>query len=145
MKESPNHNGSVWNFCDFLGHRVVDHQGHALGRVVDLVADLREHDPPITGVILSGPRRSRQQLSWSLVEEVLPDVVKVRSEAFDSLSAVAALPGEILLRKGLLDKQIVDTEGAKVVRVNDLQLRRRNGHLVLSRVDVGMRGLLRRL
>jgi len=145
MKESPNHNGSVWNFCDFLGHRVVDHQGHALGRVVDLVADLREHDPPITGVILSGPGRSRQQLSWSLVEEVLPDVVKVRSEALDSLSAVAALPGEILLRKGLLDKQIVDTEGAKVVRVNDLQLRRRNGHLVLSRVDVGMRGLLRRL
>jgi len=145
MKESLNHNEPVWHFCDFLGHRVVDPQGHSLGRLFDLVADLREHDPPITGLILSGPRKSRQQLAWTWVEEVLPDEVKVRSGALDSLSAVATSPGEILLRKGLLDKQIVDTGGAKVVRVNDLQLRQRNGHLVLSRVDVGTRGLLRRL
>jgi hypothetical protein len=62
MKESSNHNESVWNFCDFLGHRVVDDQGHALGRVVDLVADMREHDPPITGLILSGSHKSRQHL-----------------------------------------------------------------------------------
>lgn len=145
VMESLDHNGAVWNFCDFLGHRVVDHQGHALGRVVDLVADLREHDPPITGVIFSGSHRGTQQLSWNWVEEVLPDSIKVRSGALGSVSTVATLPGEIMLRKGLLDKQIVDTEGAKVVRVNDLQLRRRNGHLVLSRVDVGMRGLLRRV
>jgi CBS domain-containing protein len=76
---------------------------------------------------------------------MLPDAVKVRSGALDSLSEVAISPGEILLRKGLLDKQIVDTAGAKVVRVNDLHLHRRNGNLVLARVDVGMRGLLRRL
>jgi len=145
MKESLNHNEPVWHLCDLLGHRVVDHQGHTLGRVVDLVADLREHDPPITGVILSGSHRIRQHLSWTWVEEVLPDSIKARSGALGSLTAVATLPGEIMLRKGLLDKQIVDTGGAKVVRVNDLQLRRRNGHLVLSRVDVGMRGLLRRL
>lgn len=145
MKESLDHNGAAWNFCDFLGHGVVDQRGHVLGRVVDLVADLRENDPPITGVILSGSHRRRQHLSWTWVEEVLPGFIKVRSGALDSLSAVATLPGEIMLRKGLLDKQIVDTEGAKVVRVNDLQLRLRSGHLVLSKVDAGMRGLLRRL
>jgi magnesium transporter len=145
MKESLNHDRPVWNFCDFLGNRIVDQQGHALGRVVDLVADLREHDPPVTGLILSGPHKRRQHLSWTWVQEVLPDSIKVRAGAVDSLSAVAVLPGEILLRKGLLDKQIVDTGGAKVVRVNDLQLRQHNGHLVLSKVDVGMRGLLRRL
>jgi magnesium transporter len=145
MKESSNHIGPVWHFCDFLGHRVVDPAGHALGRVVDLVAELREQDPPITGLILSGPHKSRRHLSWAWVEEMLPDSVKVRSGALDSLSEVAISPGEILLRKGLLDKQIVDTAGAKVVRVNDLHLHRRNGNLVLARVDVGMRGLLRRL
>ncbi|MCU0594093.1 MAG: CBS domain-containing protein [Desulfobacterota bacterium] len=140
-----NSNGSVWHLCDFLGHRVVDPGGQALGRVADLVAELREQDPPITGLILSGPRKSRQYLSWAWVEEMLPDSVKVRSGALHSLSEVAISPGEILLRKGLLDKQIVDTAGAKVVRVNDLHLHRRNGNLVLARVDVGMRGLLRRL
>ena len=81
-----NHNGPVWHFCDFLGQRVVDRQGHALGRVVDLVADLREHDPPITALILSGPHKSRQQLSWTWVEEVLPDSIKVRAGATDALS-----------------------------------------------------------
>jgi magnesium transporter len=145
MKEPLNHNDPVWHFCDFLGHRVVDPGGHSLGRVVDLVAELREQDPPVTGLILSGSRKKRRHLSWAWVEEILPDSVKVRSGAFDSLSEVAISPGEFLLRKGLLDKQIVDTAGAKVVRVNDLHLHRRNGNLVLARVDVGMRGLLRRL
>jgi len=145
MKDSLNSNGSVWRLCDFLGHRVVDSEGYALGRVVDLVAELREQDPPITGLILSGPHKSRRHLSWAWVEEMLPESVKVRSGALDSLSEVSISPGEILLRKGLLDKQIVDTAGAKVVRVNDLHLHRRNGNLVLARVDVGMRGLLRRL
>jgi CBS domain-containing protein/sporulation protein YlmC with PRC-barrel domain len=145
MKESLNSDGSVWRLCDFLGRRVVDPQGQTLGRVVDLVAELREQDPPITGLILSGPHKSRRHLSWTWVEERLPDSVKVRSGARDSLSDVTISPGEILLRKGLLDKQIVDTAGAKVVRVNDLHLHRRNGNLVLARVDVGIRGLLRRL
>jgi CBS domain-containing protein/sporulation protein YlmC with PRC-barrel domain len=145
MKDSLNQNGSVWHLCDFLGHRVVDPEGHALGRVVDLVAELREQDPPVTGLILSGPRKSRRYLSWTWVEEMLPDSFKVRSGALNSLSEVAISAGEFLLRKGLLDKQIVDTAGAKVVRVNDLHLHRRNGNLVLARVDVGMRGLLRRL
>jgi CBS domain-containing protein len=76
---------------------------------------------------------------------MLPDSVKVRSGALDSLSEPTISAGEFLLRKGLLDKQIVDTAGAKVVRINDLHLHRRNGNLVLARVDVGMRGLLRRL
>ena len=145
MKDSLNPNGSVWRLCDFLGHRVVGPEGHALGRVVDLVAELREQDPPITGLILSGPHKSRRHLSWTWVEDMLPDSVRVRAGAQDSLSGVTISPGEILLRKGLLDKQIVDTGGAKVVRVNDLHLHRRNGNLVLARVDVGMRGLLRRL
>jgi CBS domain-containing protein/sporulation protein YlmC with PRC-barrel domain len=128
-----------------LGRRVVDPGRHALGRVVDLVAELREQDPPITGLILAGPHKTRRHLSWTWVEEMLPDSVKVRSGALDSLSDPTISTGEFLLRKGLLDKQIVDTAGAKVVRINDLHLHRRNGNLVLARVDVGMRGLLRRL
>jgi len=48
------------------------------------LADLREHDPPITGLILSGPHKSKQQLSWTWVEEVLPDSIKVRAGASDA-------------------------------------------------------------
>ena len=44
-----------------------------------------------------------------------------------------------------MDKQIVDTFGAKVVRVNDLHFLRMNSHLRLVHVDVGFRGLMRRV
>src|SRR5438046_8980699 len=58
----------------------------------------------------------------------------------------ATLPPEALrLARDLLDKQIVDTHGAKVVRVNDLQLSEVDGQLRLVGADVGLRGLLRRV
>src|SRR5438046_10458417 len=57
----------------------------------------------------------------------------------------ATLPPDALrLARDLLDKQIVDTHGAKVVRVNDLQLSDTDGQLRLVGADVGLRGLLRR-
>jgi magnesium transporter len=54
-------------------------------------------------------------------------------------------PDEIGLRTDLLDKQIVDIDGRKVVRVNDLRLDDVEGMLRLVAVDVGAAGLLRRL
>ena len=53
-------------------------------------------------------------------------------------------PDEILLRADLMDKQIVDIDGRKVVRVNDLRLDEIEGPLRLVAVDVGAAGLLRR-
>src|SRR5262249_13205332 len=53
---------------------------------------------------------------------------------------------QILLREALLDKQVVDVSGAKLERVNDLSLMVvREGELILAHIDVGLRGLLRRL
>jgi Mg/Co/Ni transporter MgtE len=54
-------------------------------------------------------------------------------------------PNEILLRSDLLDKQIVDIDGRRVVRVNDVSLDDVEGSLRLVAVDVGGAGLLRRL
>ena len=51
----------------------------------------------------------------------------------------------LLIRKDLLDKQIVDINGAKVVRVNDVRLTEEGGAAYVTDVDVGMRGILRRL
>jgi magnesium transporter len=145
MKESGKNNESVWNFYDLLHYVVLDQKGKSLGRIADLVADLSEHDPPITGLIVSGSDRIPLHVPWSWVEEMRPGTLILRLGDREATGAITDRPGETLLGKGLLDKQIVDTGGAKVVRVNDLQLRRRDGGLVLSKVDVGMRGLLRRL
>lgn len=57
----------------------------------------------------------------------------------------AAEDGLLYLREEILDKQIVDTFGAKVVRVNDLQFLRLESKLRLVHVDVGFKGLMRRV
>ena len=54
-------------------------------------------------------------------------------------------PHEILLKADLLDKQIVDIEGRKVIRVNDVRLDEIEGQLRVVAVDVGAAGLVRRL
>jgi magnesium transporter len=56
-------------------------------------------------------------------------------------------PGEhdLYLARDMLDKQIIDTNGVRVVRVNDLELARVNGHFYVANVDIGGVGLLRRL
>jgi magnesium transporter len=145
MNEALNETGGAWFLCDILGHPVIEQEGSTIGQVVDLTADVREHEAPITGLVVKGSRRSRLYLPWTWVSELAAEAVRVLPGANQSLSPFEVRTGEILLRKSLLDKQIVDTAGAKVVRVNDLQLRQRNGNLVLAKVDVGLRGLLRRV
>ena len=53
--------------------------------------------------------------------------------------------GDILVKRDILDRQIVDVNGAKVVRVNDLKLGGHKDFLCIFSVDIGFRGLLRRL
>ena len=143
--DAHNETGGAWFLCDILGRPVIEPEGGRIGRVADLTADVREHEAPVTGLVVTGPQRRRLSLPWIWVSELAGGTVRVRPGAHQVLSPFELHSGEILLRKALLDKQIVDTAGAKVVRVNDLQLRQRNGALVLARVDVGLRGLLRRV
>lgn len=83
---------------------------------------------------------------WSAVKEVGPRGVRLDPS---SAGPVAGRPearnGELLLECDVLDQQVVDTDGAKVVRVNDVHLFLLNSDLYLAHVDIGTRGLLRRL
>jgi len=77
------------------------------------------------------------------ISELFPSIVlKVPKENIQPYT-----PGgnELPLGERVLDRQIVDTEGRRVVRVNDLQIVRVDDRFCLSGVDVGGRGLLRRL
>jgi Mg2+ transporter MgtE len=58
---------------------------------------------------------------------------------------VAASDSDIWLGRDVLDKQVIDTDGRRVVRVNDLQLVESGGKMLLVGADIGVRGLLRRL
>jgi magnesium transporter len=63
----------------------------------------------------------------------------------DSDRAINKAENTFSLVKYILDKQIIDINGRKVVRVNDIKLASLNGGMFALAVDIGMDGLLRRL
>ncbi len=133
---------------DLLSFRVMSADGTVLGRVSDVEVELDKQVPEITSVVFrkNGSRKCLAAL-WKDVAKVSTSEVVLKSGVTPlSLSRTQETNGHrVFLRDVLLDKQIVDVHGAKVVRVNDLLFSRLDGKLGLVQVDVGLRGLLRRL
>ena len=126
-----------------IGRPVLDRNGESIGRVADLLVEVGDRYPPVTGLVVETDRR-RIFLPWSSVGHL--DLLGARlTTLIVDLEKFRQRPNEILLRADLMDKQIVDIDGRKVVRVNDLRLDEIEGRLHLVAVDVGPAGLLRRL
>jgi CBS domain-containing protein len=130
-------------FSDFLNRRVYNASHQKAGRISDLVAERAEPYPMIVGMMIKIRRRNRF-LPWEKIIQMEPQLTLSEEELMDPK---ATLPEKelILLREEVMDKQIVDTFGAKVVRVNDLHFLRVDSRLRLVHVDVGFRGLMRRV
>ena len=143
---TPNPNPQVFLFLSqILGKKILDANGRKCGRVLDLVISVAELYPLVMGVLYRPPGgNTPQRLPWNRVREIRDilsiDVLQEGDDAEGTLKE-----GELLLKESLLDKQIVDTHGAKILRVNDLHLLRVNSSLRLVHVDVGLRGLMRRV
>ncbi|HZZ83730.1 MAG TPA: CBS domain-containing protein [Anaeromyxobacteraceae bacterium] len=127
---------------ELLGARVLDAGGQPLGRVSDAVVTTRETYPLVEAIVV---RRGRQrlQLPWEAVRGRRGGRFEVDATVAEPLQPSAA--DRIRLVEEILDQQIVDVEGAKVVRVNDLHFLSVKGALRLVHVDVGFRGLVRRM
>ena len=125
------------------GRPVLDANSESIGRVDDLIVAVGDRYPPVTGLVVLTDRR-RIFLPWSSVDQLDAAGARLRTQTID-IGKFQQRPNEILLRADLMDKQIVDIDGRKVVRVNDLRLDELEGKLHLVAVDVGAAGLLRRL
>jgi magnesium transporter len=126
-----------------IGSPVRDALGEPMGKVDDLIVAIGDRYPPVTGLVVGTGRRSIF-LPWSHVASFDESGARLSTGTID-ITRFQQRPNEIQLRQDLLDKQIVDIDGRKVVRVNDLSLDDVDGKLHLVAVDVGAAGLLRRL
>lgn len=120
-----------------------DADGFVLGRLADLAAEVHPTRPRIVGLLLDVDRPRVALIPWSAVRGLEPTITLAAVRA--ALSPRPLQPDEIPLREALLDKQVVDTHGLRIVKVNDLFLTSGDGELYLTGVDVGLSGLLRRL
>jgi magnesium transporter len=132
-------------FSDVLGRPVVSAAGRPLGRLSDLKVKLGELYPKVVAAVVRRRRRRTAELDWSEIQSFGPARIRLREGAESRTRPVEVAADEIMLRDEILDKQVVDTFGAKIERVNDIHLLAVGGDLRVVHVDYGMRGLLRRL
>ncbi len=126
-----------------IGRPVRDKTGEPIGTVADLIVAIGDRYPPVTGIVVKTNGREIF-LQWHSVSDLDASGATLRTTAID-IGKFQQRPNEIRLKRDLMDRQIVDIDGRKVVRVNDLRLDEVEGALHLVAVDVGASGLLRRL
>lgn len=128
-----------------MGKPVVDAAGEKIGTISDLAISTGEVFPRITSLAFQGPGKVPFMISWrKYVESYDDDGIKLSVPSHDIRFSYLQ-PREILLARDLMDRQIVDTQGMKVVRVNDMKLSVSGNYLRLLGAEVGVRGILRNL
>jgi CBS domain-containing protein len=127
-----------------VGGALVGKAGGRLGRVDDLVVRLEEQGyPPVTGALATVAGRS-VFVPGDVVGDLAHDRVELTTDRLD-LRPFERRPQEVLLRKDVLDRQLIDVDGARLRRANDIELARLEGWWRVVGVDVGPRGILRRV
>ena len=125
---------------------VLDVNGEKLGIVNDFGIATGEVFPHVTSLAFQGPGKTPFMISWRKYVDHVDDT-GVHLNCPDTDIRFSYLqPDEVLLARDILNKQIVDTQGMKVVRVNDIKFSvsgENQLQLRLLGAEVGARGLLR--
>ena len=135
-------------FSALLHKPVYDASGTLIGQLRDVAISVAYMFPPVVAFVVQRGRWEPFALTgrWSDVADVDSAAIRLSVGIQALTPSTTDVSGEVLIRDALLDKQIVDMNGAKVVRVNDLHFLKLGAcELRLVHVDVGTRGLVRRM
>lgn len=130
---------------ELTGREVRDHRGNILGRLRDLLIDSEEKAdyPRVAALALSAAgQRDQVLLAWSGNEDLAGSKIILQQPVPQKYHETGK---EIYLARDVMDKQVIDTNDHRVVRINDLELGKIGSDYRLINVDIGGRGLLRRL
>jgi magnesium transporter len=134
---------TVIYLSQMLGKPVVDAAGEEIGTINDIAIATGEVFPRVTSLAFVGPDKTPFMLSWRKFVSHFDGEQIVLNVPAPEIRFSYLQPDEVLLARDLMSKQIVDTQGMKVVRVNDLKLSESRNQLRLLGAEVGVRGILR--
>lgn len=127
-----------------LGRPIVDLEGERVATLNDVIVRLGEDDhPPVAGFVARYRRRNFFLPRWR-ISHFDEQGVRLNSDILD-LRPFTRRDGEVLLARDVLDKQLIDAAGKRVVRVNDVQIIQAAGEWRVTGADVSLAGLWRRL
>ncbi len=131
---------------ELMERPVADSEGEVIGRLEDIVAvhHSKQVPPTVVALVVKGSHNRIVVVPYSDVVVLMAPAIAL-CKRVEEITAYAPGEHDLYVVRDVLDKQIIDVNGVRVVRVNDVQLTRANGHLYVSCVDVGGVGLLRRL
>ena len=134
----------MFYFSSILDRAVKNGEGVHIGKISDFLINRGENYPRINYIILS-VKRKRKRIPWDRVKHVDQEgvIIKGTDEGFSDVDEDSG--DFVFLKRDILDMQIVDIDGHRVVRVNDIQLNNVGKDLRVAGVDVGTPGLLRRM
>lgn len=129
-----------------MGNPVFAADGEKIGAVSDLGIATGEVFPRVTSLAFKGPGRTPFMISWRKYVDTYDEKEIHLKVPATEIRFSYLQPDEVLIARDILNKQIVDTRGMRVVRVNDLKLSDTNStQLRLLGAEVGARGILRSL
>jgi magnesium transporter len=133
---------------ELMGAETYDEEGHFVGRVREFFIEPADQANRVSRYLLSRGRFQPLVARYDQVAAIAPGSMRLNCSE-RALELYKPNEAWLAVRKDLLDQQIIDTKGRKVVRVNDVDLAefRTNGNveLRLTQVDVGLPGAVRRL
>ncbi|HEX4838445.1 MAG TPA: CBS domain-containing protein [Solirubrobacteraceae bacterium] len=134
----------ILHLSSLVGRPLRDSDGERLGKVEDVIVRLGGVGyPQITGFLVKVAGRT-SYLGIDRVSDIRDDGV-VLSKAKLDLRRFERREEEVLLRRDVLDRQLINVEGARLVRANEIELAHLAGSWRVVGVDTGPRGGLRRL
>jgi hypothetical protein len=134
----------ILHLSTVTGSPLRDSDGERLGKVRDVIVRLGGVGyPPITGFLVTVAGRT-SYLGVERVSDIGPDGVVLRKAKLD-LRRFDRRPEEVLLGRDVLDRQLINVQGARLVRANEIELALIAGSWRVVGVDTGPRGGLRRL
>ena len=128
-----------------IGNKIFQsNETTSIGKLLDLIVDLDSVRPKVIAAKIKDQQRQIRLIDFSkFTISKKGEQYLVQCESL--LDTDMGKENTLMLVKHVLDKQIVDMDGRKVVRVNDLRLAVLSGNTYTVAVDVGFEGFLRRL
>lgn len=132
-------------FSKILYKNIHNIDDSIIGTLNDLVVDFTSAKPKVKAIVVKNGKREFFVTSDSLQVGTDDHAHYHVRLASPNLEFTPVPESDIFLARDFLDKQIIDVEGKKVERVNDVRIASIRGRWSLLAVDIGFRGLMRRM
>lgn len=128
---------------EIINKPVIDSEGTKIGKFKDFVASVNVTYPIVEAITIRTTNKKDVNIPWENVELINKEIkLKIKLE---DIKEYKLKNRDILLASEVLDKQVVDLEGKKLKRINDLQFATTKDYYRLIGADISFKGILRRL